>query len=70
MFPECFLTFVLSVLDRNLHVWDFACLTCGLFLAELISEVPESTIQSIRSNDGVLMVSIGSTALMDVNVDQ
>ena len=56
--------------NRDCHICHFSILTCGLFLTHLVSEVSESTIRSIRSNHGVLAVSIGSTVLIEVNVDQ
>ena len=70
MFPECFLTFALCVLGRSLHVWDFACLTCGLFLAELASEVSEPIIQLICPIRVAVVVFSTSNVLLDVNVSQ
>ena len=68
MFPECFLTYALSVLRRNLHIWDLVCLTCGLFLAELASEVSEPIIRLICPIRVAVMVFSTSNVLLDVNV--
>ena len=54
----------------ELDIRRFVVLICGRFFADVVSEVPDSPNRPIRPFHGVLMVSIGSKGLIELNTEK